>query len=65
MIEPSPPVSKAPPVTTAMIASNFFKRPRSAPAEPNSITWQVAKTAAQQAVNTSIRIFTRLTGTPT
>jgi hypothetical protein len=52
-------------MTTAMIASNSLSRPRSAPAEPNSITWQVAKTVAQKAVNMNIRIFTRLTGTPT
>jgi hypothetical protein len=41
-------------MTTAMIASNSFNRPRSAPAEPNSITWQVAKTQAQKAVSMNI-----------
>jgi len=63
--EPYPPVKSAPPMTTDMIASNSFSRPRSAAAEPNSITWQVAKMVAQKAENMNIRIFTRLTGTPT
>ena len=66
MTLPYPPVKSAPPITTAMIASNSFNSPRSAPADPEFHNLARREdTHAQNAENMNIKIFTRLTGTPT
>ena len=64
MAEPYPPVSRQPPITAVMIASNSFMKPRRASVDPASITVMMATSAAAQAVSMKSDSFTLRTGTP-
>src|SRR5690606_37766757 len=63
-IEPYPPVSKLPPMTAVMMASNSFCSPRSTSAEPAPSTVSAATNVAADAVPMKSSVFTRATGTP-
>src|SRR6218665_3441192 len=62
--EPQPPVSRQPPITAAMMASNSFWKPRRASVDPLSSTVMMATSPAHNAAKTNRPVLTLRTITP-